>query len=165
MKHLHASFRFYIFYIVLSYNDNAALFFIPRTTTNRRIVRASRSEFGPRATLLSRKRESLRFKIKLYTMYKWFVEDVVTWASPPTSLRIIWIVWMYRPRSFTYLTPAIVFRSIDHSVLPICFTFFLFLFFFLDETRTCTCSNNVKDLFLFRFSTKRRNSFDSRNNT
>lgn len=29
--------------------------------------------------------------------------DVVTWASPPTSLRIIWIVWMYN-RSFFFFS-------------------------------------------------------------
>lgn len=60
-------------------------------------------EFRDRATLW-----------KGYTVYVWKVigihdvqvicrGDVVTWASPPTSLRIIWIVWMYN-RSFIFFS-------------------------------------------------------------
>lgn len=105
-------------------------------------------------------------------------DHVVARASPPTSLRIIWIVWMYQPSTsylHMYLTHrAIIFQSIDYlcrytyrSVSTcFCISFFLSFFFLLffpwpeTRTRTRTRSCNVEDCFLFRFDENDENSFD-----
>lgn len=76
--------------------------------------------------------------------------DVVTWASPPTSLRIIWIVWMYN-RSFFFFSIRPLFEPDLYK--------FIYLNIYIHISLSLSLLNNVIRELEYIFLKKKRGGY------